>query len=67
MPVSSSFRLLEADTDGALDRARTLAPDEIIAIVERSGLRGRGGAGFPLATKMRAVRSAARGPGETAD
>lgn len=67
MPVSSSFRLLEAEADGALERARTLDPDEIIAIVERSGLRGRGGAGFPLATKMRAVRSAARGPGETAD
>jgi len=28
---------------------------ELIGIVERSGLRGRGGSGFPTATKMRAV------------
>jgi NADH-quinone oxidoreductase subunit F len=28
-----------------------LAPDEVLAEVERSGLRGRGGAGFPVGTK----------------
>ena len=34
---------------------------EVIDSVERSGLRGRGGAGFPAATKWRSVRAAGRG------
>lgn len=59
MPASTAFRLLGAEADGALERARSLAPDEVIGIVERSGLRGRGGAGFPLAQKLRATRTAA--------
>jgi NADH:ubiquinone oxidoreductase subunit F (NADH-binding) len=31
-------------------------PEELLAHIERSGLRGRGGGSFPLATKMQAVR-----------
>jgi len=34
-----------------------LKPEEIIAQIERSGLRGRGGAGFPTHLKWRAVRN----------
>jgi len=34
-----------------------LKPEEVIAQIERSGLRGRGGAGFPTHLKWRAVRS----------
>jgi NADH:ubiquinone oxidoreductase subunit F (NADH-binding) len=34
---------------------------ELIAAIERSGLLGRGGAGFPAAAKMRAVAGARRG------
>ncbi len=39
-----------------------LEPDAIIGIVGASGLRGRGGAGFPTARKWEAVREAAGEP-----
>jgi formate dehydrogenase iron-sulfur subunit len=38
-----------------LDAARGLAPMAILDLVEKSGLRGRGGAGFPAGTKWRTV------------
>lgn len=53
----------------ALDGYRALSnalgemtPESVIAEVERSGLRGRGGAGFPTARKWRAGRAAAGSP-----
>jgi formate dehydrogenase iron-sulfur subunit len=42
----------------ALRRALTMTPDEIIDAVAESGLRGRGGAGFPAGIKWRTVRDA---------
>ena len=39
----------------ALASALERTPDQIIAEIERSGLRGRGGAGFPAGKKWRAV------------
>ncbi len=41
-------------------------PDQLLGDVELSGLQGRGGAGFPLAVKLRAVRDNGRGAGGTA-
>jgi NADH:ubiquinone oxidoreductase subunit F (NADH-binding) len=38
-----------------LERARTLGPDATIDVVEASGVRGRGGAGFPTGRKWRTV------------
>src|ERR1700739_4409145 len=37
--------------------------DELLGEVERSGLQGRGGAAFPLAVKLRAVRDNGRAAG----
>ncbi len=39
-----------------LNAARFSSPVEVIELVEASGLRGRGGSGFPTATKWRTVR-----------
>jgi NADH-quinone oxidoreductase subunit F len=39
--------------------ALELAPDDVIEVVSASGLRGRGGAGFPTGTKWRSVADAA--------
>ncbi|OBI43275.1 NADH-ubiquinone oxidoreductase-F iron-sulfur binding region domain-containing protein [Mycobacterium sp. E796] len=38
-------------------------PDELLGEVERSGLQGRGGAAFPMAVKLRAVRDNGRAAG----
>lgn len=38
----------------------TIRPTELIEAIERSGLRGRGGADFPTARKLRAVAAARR-------
>lgn len=48
------------DHDGykGLERALTLTSDEILADVTASGLRGRGGAGFPTGIKWKTVASA---------
>ncbi len=40
-----------------LAKALTMKPDDIIAEVEKSGLRGRGGGGFPAGTKWRSCRA----------
>jgi NADH:ubiquinone oxidoreductase subunit F (NADH-binding) len=39
----------------ALKKALLMAPEEIISAVKSSGLRGRGGAAFPMGIKMEAV------------
>lgn len=39
----------------ALEAARLVEPDAVVDALRRSGLRGRGGAGFPTATKWTSV------------
>jgi NADH:ubiquinone oxidoreductase subunit F (NADH-binding) len=49
----------EAEGGGlAIARAREIGPEETIREIERSGLRGRGGGGFPTGRKWRSVRDA---------
>jgi NADH:ubiquinone oxidoreductase subunit F (NADH-binding) len=48
------------DVHGSLPDLRRWAPGQIIDLVEQAGLRGHGGASFPVATKLRAVASRRR-------
>lgn len=42
----------------ALEKALSLTPEEVIAEIKKSGLRGRGGAGFPTGIKWESARKA---------
>jgi NADH:ubiquinone oxidoreductase subunit F (NADH-binding)/NADH:ubiquinone oxidoreductase subunit E len=46
----------------ALNLALTRAPEDVLTVVEASGLAGRGGAGFPAGRKWRFVAQAPAGP-----
>ena len=56
MPASTAPRLLEGEARGALERARSLPVEDLLELIEKSNLRGRGGAGYPFVDKVRAVR-----------
>jgi NADH-quinone oxidoreductase subunit F len=55
-PIASIGDYLEARGGHGLVAARGLSGEEIITMLEASGLRGRGGAGFPTGRKWRTVR-----------
>ena len=67
-PPVGSLRLLGAMTHSWDDHDRLLGPlpqltaHELIALVEASGLTGRGGAGFPTALKIAAITRSRRTP-----
>jgi NADH:ubiquinone oxidoreductase subunit F (NADH-binding) len=56
-PIAGLDDYLAIGGGRALPLARSSGPDAVIAELRRSGLRGRGGAGFPTATKWEAIRS----------
>src|SRR5579862_2597067 len=55
-PIASLDEYLARGGGTGLEKALTMGHDEIIAEVLASGLRGRGGAGFPTGIKWRTVR-----------
>src|ERR671919_3130743 len=55
-PMASVDDYVGAGGGEALAAALAASPDEVIEEVRRSGLRGRGGAGFPTGIKWRTVR-----------
>jgi NADH-quinone oxidoreductase subunit F len=48
----------------ALRLVERLGPDGVVDELDRSGLRGRGGAGFPTATKWRSIMAGGEAAGE---
>jgi NADH-quinone oxidoreductase subunit F len=63
-PYASLDDYLAAGGGAALPRAVERGPDWVIDELERSGLRGRGGAGFPTARKWHSVRAGGPGLGD---
>ena len=54
------FQCMDGEA-GSLERLGELSPEQVIAEVKKSGMRGAGGAGFPAAIKWETCRNA---PGE---
>jgi len=62
-PVTSLDDHLASGGGEGLAQALALDSDDVIAVLDDAGLRGRGGAGFPTATKWRGVRETAQTAG----
>src|SRR5262245_5000091 len=61
-PVASLDDYLASDIGGrGLERAVEIGPAATIAEIDRSGLRGRGGAGFPTGRKWKSIAEGGTG------
>lgn len=63
-PVLSLDAYAGAGGGRGLEAARRLGPDGVLDELEISGLRGRGGGGFPTALKWRSIVAGGSGAGE---
>ncbi len=54
-PVGNLSEYVRRGGGDALRAARLVEPTDLVDVIAESGLRGRGGAGFPTATKWRSV------------
>jgi NADH-quinone oxidoreductase subunit F len=63
-PIGSIDEWLATEVGGlGVERAQAMGPAATIDVIQRSGLRGRGGAGFPTGRKWASVAGAGRGGG----
>ncbi len=63
-PIGSIDEWLATDVGGlGVERAQSIGPEATIDLMQRSGLRGRGGAGFPTGRKWASVAGAGRTAG----
>jgi NADH:ubiquinone oxidoreductase subunit F (NADH-binding) len=63
-PIGSIDEWLATEVGGlGVERAQAMGPAATIDVMQRSGLRGRGGAGFPTGRKWASVAGAGRGAG----
>jgi NADH:ubiquinone oxidoreductase subunit F (NADH-binding) len=60
-PIASFEEYVAAGGTRGLERALQMTPEAVIDEVEASGLRGRGGAGFPTGAKWRSIRDSGAG------
>ena len=60
-PIETVEAYVAAGGGAGLDAARSLGPASIVEELTASGLRGRGGAGFPAGVKWGSVRTAGGG------
>jgi NADH-quinone oxidoreductase subunit F len=56
-PFDSYDDYVNKTGENAVVKARSMSPDDVLEEVQRSGLRGRGGAGFPTGTKWRTLKN----------
>jgi NADH-quinone oxidoreductase subunit F len=56
-PVASLEAYLAGGGGQGLQQLDALGPDGVLDVLDRSGLRGRGGAGFPTAAKWASIRA----------
>lgn len=63
-PVASLAEYEHRGGGDALRKVEQLGPEGVLDELDRSGLRGRGGAGFPTATKWRSIAAGGAEAGE---